>query len=128
MVLRNLLKFSVFILLFSVAEWSPAGDVSLAWNHSVSEGVVAYQMYFGSGPRIYQYILTTGHVTEMTVPDLPDGFWYFSVIAINRAGNKSGYSNEVSTVVSGGDPELVNFPAIKQLSGVHFGQISPVSP
>jgi len=78
-----------------------AGDVSLAWDPSPSEGVVGYKVHYGSSPGSYDSFRTVTDQTSYPVTDLSDGTYYFAVTALDSAGNESGYSNEVSAVVSG---------------------------
>ena len=79
-----------------------AGDVSLAWDPSISEDVVGYKIYYGNFSGSYHSFRTVTSRTDYTVTGLPDGTYYFAVTAFDSAGNESGYSNEVSTVVGEG--------------------------
>jgi hypothetical protein len=76
-----------------------SGDVSLAWDPSVSEGVTGYKVYFGSSSGDYGTPITIPNQTSYTVADLPSGTYYFAVTAFNATGDESGFSNEVSTIV-----------------------------
>jgi hypothetical protein len=78
-----------------------AGDVSLAWDPSISEDVVGYKIYYGNFSGSYHSFRTVTNRTTYTVTGLADGTYYFAVTAFDSAGNESGYSNEVSTVVGG---------------------------
>jgi|GEM_PF-2418692 len=76
-----------------------AGDVSLAWDPSISEDVVGYKIYYGNFSGSYHSFHTVTNRTTYTVTGLSEGTYYFAVTAFDSAGNESGYSNEVSTVV-----------------------------
>ncbi|MEJ2245913.1 MAG: hypothetical protein P8Y80_07545 [Acidobacteriota bacterium] len=96
-----------------------AGDVSLAWDPSISEDVVGYKIYYGNFSGSYNSFHTVTNQTSYTVTGLPDGTYYFAVTAFDSAGNESGYSNEVSTVV--GDvftaPSDTTLPEISSVAG-----------
>lgn len=77
-----------------------AGQVSLAWGASPSSTVAGYKMYYGSASGVYAANVDAGKATSVTVPSLQDGAkYYFAVLAYDAAGNKSPYSNEVSTTL-----------------------------
>lgn len=77
-----------------------AGDVSLAWDPSTSEGVVGYKVHHGGAPGSYDSFHTVTNQTAYTVTGLAAGTYFFAVTAFDANGNESGYSNEVSTVVA----------------------------
>jgi hypothetical protein len=86
------------LLLQAVALQS--ADVSLAWDPSVSPGVVNYRIYRGNSSRSYSAHDHLGNVTTHTVMGLAPGIWYFTATALDSEGNESDYSNEVSTVIA----------------------------
>ena len=77
-----------------------AADVSLAWDHSVSPGVVGYKIYFGQASGKYGTPITIGYQTTYTVTGLGPGTWYFAATAFDASGNESDFSNEVSQVIA----------------------------
>jgi fibronectin type 3 domain-containing protein len=89
-----------------------AGDVSLAWDASVSAGVVGYKIYYGPSSGNYNNSAEIGNQTSYTVADLTAGSYFFAVTARDSAGNESGYSNEVSTVVIETPPPDTTPPVI----------------
>lgn len=95
----KILHIVIALLLLSVP--GIAGDVSLAWDPSPSQGIVGYKVYFGNASGIYDGFKTTPNQTTYTVTDLAAGTYYFAVSALDAAGNESGYSNEVSAAVPG---------------------------
>ena len=67
-----------------------------------------------SGPRRLQALqwngfppvhhsIDAGNVTKVLVTDLTPATYYFAVTAYNSGGTETGYSNEVSVVISAGD-------------------------
>lgn len=113
------------ILCCCIPSRSQAGDVSLAWDHSTSSDIVAYRMYFGTSSGSYTFQKWTGRTTSIVVNGLPNGTWFFVVIAINSSGERSGFSNEVSTAVSGNAPALPSIP--RKVSRLRFGSVLSVS-
>lgn len=87
-----------------------ASNVTLQWD-PLATGSDA------TGVRVYQsatpgsYNRTTGKVcdvaraaTQCTVPNLADGTYYWVATAYDAAGNESGYSNEVRSVLDSSSP------------------------
>ena len=87
----------LFLALVPVAH---AADVSLAWDHSISPGVVGYKIYIGRSSRTYWTPITIGYQTTYTVKGLGPGTYYFAATAFDADGNESDFSNEVSTVIA----------------------------
>jgi hypothetical protein len=106
--MRHFWKYGSVILLTAVLLLGAlqvfAGDVSLAWDPSTSEGVVGYKVHHGSAPGAYSSFHTVTNQTAFTVTGLAAGTYYFAVTAFDANGNESGYSNEVSTVVADNTP------------------------
>jgi chitin-binding protein len=60
-------------------------------------------VYYGTGSHSYSQAygsgVSTGQVTAYTVSGLTSGtLYYFSITAIDAAGDESTYSNEVSAI------------------------------
>ena len=89
-----------------------AGDVSLAWDPSTSEGVTGYHIYVGTASGSYDRTDDAGNVTTYTVNNLEPGYtYYFAATAYDESGNESGYSNEVFTFVGNDlDPPEIQEP------------------
>lgn len=81
-----------------------AGDVSLAWDASVSPAIAGYKVYVGTASRTYGAPITIGDQTTYTVTGLTAGHYYFAVTAFDGVGNESDYSNEVDTVIQTAPP------------------------
>jgi len=79
-----------------------AAEVSLAWDASVSSGVTGYKIYYGTASHAYTKTDTVPMQLYWTVKDLPPGTWFFAATAFDSSGNESGFSNEVSKVITSG--------------------------
>ena len=79
-----------------------AADVNLAWDANTETNLAGYKLYMGTASRTYGTPVTLGKVTTYTKTGLALGTYYFAVTAFNTnaTNNESGYSNEVTTVIS----------------------------
>ena len=86
---------------------SPSGNaqttssVTLEWNPNVESDLVGYKIYRASASGAYGPAIATvaGALTTLVVNGLQPGTHFFVVAAVDRSGNESGLSNEVSKVV-----------------------------
>ena len=93
------------LVLFGIASnTARAGSVTLVWQPSPSEGVVAYHVYYGN--RSYQSsLLVPSQTTTAEIDGLEAGAThYFIVTAVNAAGAESRPSNEALFTVSSDAP------------------------
>lgn len=98
----------LLLLLTSLA--AVAADLRLAWD-AVS-GASGYTLHYGTSSRNYTAQLNTGAATSGTITGLSPGVtYYIAVTAVNSAGTRSGYSNEVSTTIPGADATAPSAPA-----------------
>ena len=73
------------------------GQVILAWDPNPEPDVAGYRLYYGFASGVYTANVDAGNAATHTIDGLDDGrTHYFAVTAYDRAGNESGYSNEVS--------------------------------
>ena len=93
----------LLFLICSTTQLFPA-DISLAWDASVTPGVVGYKVYYGNASRTYITNIPIGTQTAYTVTGLANGTYYFAVTAFDAAGNESDFSNEVSQVIGSSGP------------------------
>ncbi len=89
------------LLLFVGAATATAADVVLAWDPNTESDLAGYKIYYGNSSGVYSTVVTIGTQTTYTISGLAPGTYYFAVTAFNTSGLESGYSNEVSTTVSG---------------------------
>jgi hypothetical protein len=91
----------IFVLTLSFCtEFVDSAEVTLQWN-SVPEAD-GYNIYCGSEPRNYQPPQNAENNTTHTV-SLDPGTYFFAVTAYNSYG-ESGYSQEVSTLITPTNP------------------------
>ena len=113
MITRIILSLLILIPIKAIA-----GNVSLAWDPSPSDGVTGYRVHVGLQSGSYSTQFTIPNQTTYTVTDLaPGGPYYFAVTAFDANGNESGYSNEVFTTVSDVNPQIIGFLVSKRFFG-----------
>jgi hypothetical protein len=87
------------ILLFPFP-YSQAAEVTLAWDPVASSDLAGYQIYYGSEPGNYQWVVDVGNVTSFFLSNLTIGATYYSAAtAYTSTGQESGFSNEVAFTV-----------------------------
>jgi hypothetical protein len=94
-----LICFSIFLIIGS--DRAVAADVSLAWDASLSPGITGYKVYVGTTSRTYGTPITIGNQTTYTITNLSAGTYYIAVTAYDASSNESGFSNEVTTTITG---------------------------
>lgn len=82
------------------SESSLSNAAALTWDAVAATNLAGYRIYFGTAPGTYLQSpgqgLSVGNVTAYTLIGLSSGArYYFTVTALDTAGNESGYSNEV---------------------------------
>ena len=77
-------------------------DITLAWDANLESDLAGYKVYYGTVSRSYGTIITIGTINTYTVTGLSPGTYYFSVTAYNTKGLESGFSNEVTAVITDG--------------------------
>ena len=84
-------------------------NVSLAWNPSPDETVVAYNVYFGLDSGFYSQVLPVGNASAANIDGLAAGAtYYFAVSAIDVDGNESPLSEEVVFTTPAPKPVTLN--------------------
>ncbi len=122
---KQLMRRLAIGLIVSVSTVAWAGRATVSWDPNTEDDLAGYKVYWGTQPnRNYTDVLDVGNVTSHTFDNLQEGqTYYFAVTAYDRAGNESGFSEEVSAEIpsSGGNdpgpgdttaPELVNVTAM----------------
>nr|MCU0225388.1 hypothetical protein [Acidobacteriota bacterium] len=77
--------------------------IELNWTGAAPAAAVSrYRVYYGTASRRYDFVkdVGTATATSMTGLDLWVN-WYFSVVAVDAAGNESAFSNEHADAVAG---------------------------
>jgi hypothetical protein len=126
---HRLSKLPILLLLLFSCSQSLAGDISLAWDASVSAGVAGYKVYVGSGSVTYGTPIAIGDQTAYKVTGLAAGTYYFAVTAYDAGGNESGFSNEVSKTITGSVANVcdvngdgtVDAPDLQRLANIYLG-------
>lgn len=78
-------------------------QATLYWDPVTKPPVDGYRIHYGMGSRAYTTHIDAGNVTSWTVQNLSPGTYYFAVTSIKAGQGESGYSNEASTTIKGGD-------------------------
>jgi hypothetical protein len=91
-----------------------AGEVTLEWDANIESNLGGYRLYYGQTSRNYAIDVDVGNQTSYAVTGLQDGeTYYFAVQAYAIGGQiSSGFSNEVSTTISGGGGGNAGAPTI----------------
>jgi hypothetical protein len=85
------------------SNYGPAADVKLAWDANTETILSGYKLYWGTASGNYSNNIDVGNVTTYTLTGLNPGTYYFAVTAYSIYGDETGYSNEVTTTISGSD-------------------------
>jgi hypothetical protein len=98
---RNLLFFSVLLIALLASVWARAGQITLAWDPNTESDLAGYRVHYGTASGSYSTTVDVDKSnTTCTITNLTAGqTYYFAASAYNAAGDSSGYSNEVTTVV-----------------------------
>jgi hypothetical protein len=94
------LKILVGMIVAVSAADAYAAQATLAWDANTESDLAGYKVHYGAASGAYTVHLDVNKVTTYTVTGLSDGQkYYFVATAYDSAGNQSGFSNEVSTIV-----------------------------
>jgi hypothetical protein len=76
------------------------GTATLTWDANTETDVTGYNVYMGTQSGLYGPPMSVGNTTSYTVGNLTGGrTYYFSLTAVDSAGNESQPSSEVSKSV-----------------------------
>lgn len=100
-----LLCVAVVVSLFLLS--CTAGAVPVMWDANTDD-TVGYKVHYGNSSGAYDITQDVGDVTAYVVA-VPDGNWFIAVTAYDAAGNESGYSNEINTVIDTVPPMVPGF-------------------
>ena len=98
----RLAKFVAVAAIFSfvTGAFAETRSVTLSWDANSEQDIAGYKVYWGTASGVYDQF---NDVSQTTAPvsDLTVGVrYYFAVTAYDLSGLESGYSDEVSTLVS----------------------------
>jgi len=95
-----------FLLLTTLSAFTqPTTSVGLTWTPNTESDLKTYKVHRGDTAGSYNFALTNGLSTQVTVSNLVAGRTYFFVVtAVNHGNLESGPSNEVTYKVPSGDP------------------------
>jgi len=105
--MRKTFLFILLALLLTSCADVPGGNnggshysLTLAWDSSLTAGVVGYKVHIGKASGDYYRMYNVGNVLTYTVKNLEPGTYYFTCTAYDALGYESGYSNELRTTLS----------------------------
>lgn len=95
------------IVLQAQAVANPPG-VQLTWNAIGNEGIVGYDVYYGTSSGNYSYVMGYGVTNDVVITGLDgDQTYYFAVTAVDEYGNETAFSNEASTAAPNPTPMIL---------------------
>ncbi len=102
-------KLIITILVTFIFSFLPgitfAGSAVLSWQANSEPDIAYYNIYYGTLSRSYSSPIPVGKITTYTINNLDEGKkYYFAVTALDTSGNESGYSTEVSKIISSPPP------------------------
>lgn len=72
-----------------------AGQASIAWDASASDGITGYKLYWGTLPGVYSNTIDCGNVLERDAITFADNTWIFVAATAYSATDESAYSTEL---------------------------------
>ncbi len=96
------IAFSIILMILVIPALALAGSATLHWQANTEPDLAGYRIYYGTSSRSYgPYISVDKNTTSYTINNLTEGqTYYFALTAVDTSGNESGYSQEVSKVIS----------------------------
>jgi hypothetical protein len=92
-------------LALSAATPTDTSGVELTWNDIQNEGIVGYNVFYGTQSQNYSQSMNCGDVNDFIVHGLAAGQTYYFVVApVDAYGNQGAYSQEASSVAAGPVP------------------------
>jgi hypothetical protein len=101
-----------------------AADVTIAWDPKVDTGLAGYRLYYGTASGVYNSSINVGNETTYTVTGLGPGTYYFTVTAYYSSGHETGFSNEMSQVVSSLSSSYTTLPTLALTSPSNGASVS----
>jgi len=115
---------TVFISFFIICNTHLlALDVNLAWDPNNESDLAGYKLYYGTSSRSYGPPIDVGNKTTYTLSGLTSGTYYLAVTAYSTSGKESGFSDEVSKVLSPPPSIDTTAPIISNVQINHIADI-----
>ncbi|MFQ5605035.1 MAG: fibronectin type III domain-containing protein [bacterium] len=71
--------------------------VNLTWDANPDSDLIGYRIYYGTASKLYDEEIFVGKVTSHLIPNLLEGQkYFFSLTALDSAGNESAFADEIS--------------------------------
>lgn len=92
----------IMIIIFCMAPFSALAGTTLhfAWDNQEETDLAGYLLYQRGEGQAYDYTKSVGTTgpgaTELILPDVKDGTWFWVLRAYDKKGNQSEDSNEVT--------------------------------
>ena len=93
------MKKNIIILMILIVPFNLFGQVKLQWDANTERDLAGYKVHYGTASRNYNTHINVDKNTQCTIPIDYGIHYYFAVTAYDSAGNESGYSNEVDTLI-----------------------------
>lgn len=102
-----MLFFTVFVSVFFISSFSvpnaQAAEVTLAWDQNPEPDVIGYKIYYGQSSGNYSTTIDVGNYTSCVISGLDIDETYYFVATAYTSDDESGYSDEISYTVPGGN-------------------------
>jgi len=85
------------VAVLKIMQWA-----EISWAANTEPDLAGYKVYHGTSPATYTESVDVGNVTTYVWNGLPYGNNYFAITSYDTSANESGYSDEVTTAISGG--------------------------
>ncbi|GAG36276.1 unnamed protein product [marine sediment metagenome] len=106
--MKKLFLILVLVLLPAIA-LAGSKDLTFAWDQVISEDFGGWELHYGTSPGVYTAVIDIKYIAgddgeysatqTIVAPDGAETTFYFAILAYDTVGNKSVFSNEVSTTL-----------------------------
>jgi hypothetical protein len=103
----GVLLLSSFLAVLGPVPALAGQSVNVTWQPNTNNGVVGYNVYYGTKSQVYTNKLSVGNLTATNVSGLvPGATYYFAATSFGASNQESAYSQEISYAV----PAMVVLP------------------
>lgn len=104
--MKKSLIIAITVLSLIFAANTMAATITLNWQPNTESDLQGYNLYYGTSSRQYGLPIPVGNVTSWSEDFFEEGeTYYFTLTAVDNAGNESGYSAEIEVTAPGGASE-----------------------